>query len=546
MKKTFAKPLAALALAAAMLFSSCEGGGSGDGESPTGNSSPKVVNMVMFSSPDGFISYLGGGGLYTNMAGNLVFEGLTRVDNNFNLLPGLADSWEISADSLTYTLHLNEQAKWHDGTPFTSADVAFTYKLLLNKDFTGSGSPYLINIQGAEEYKSGAAQDVPGIQIIDPHTIKIVMSTPYAPFLEYNAGTICILPEHLLKDVPIADIATADVRFNPVGTGPAVFNKYVTDQYVEYDMNKDYYRGTPKFDKLILKIMTSDAALVAFENGELDLTTNTGLGTMPASDLESLKAIAGVKVETYATTTVQFISVNVANPVLSDVRFRQAMNYAIDKKAIIDNLISGVGTVSYTSIPEFSPYYDASVARKSYDPEKAKALLNEMGWDTSKELVLFVPKGQVVRERMAPLIQSYLKDVGVTVKLEFGEFATLVAEITKGNYDLAMFGTGAAIIDPNAAYFNFFHSVQTRDVGGWNMGHYKNEEFDRLLEEGTATTDVAARKEIYNRIQAIEADESAFVNIYFESAVGVLSNRMKNVILSAAGPCWNIVEWDLQ
>ena len=522
----------------AMLFSAC-------GTAAT-TAETSIINLVMFSSPDGFVSYFGAGGLYTNMAANgLIFESLTKLNDKWEICPALADSWTISDDSLVYTFNLNKDAKWHDGEPFTAKDVAFTLKCLMDPEWSGAASPYVIGVKGGVAYKNGDADDVEGIKIIDDHTIELTMEKPYAPFLEGLAANIPILPEHLLGDTAVADLPQSPFLHSPIGTGPAKFNQYVTDQYVEYDMNKEYYRGAPKFDKLILKIMTSDLALTAFMKGELDATTNSGLGTMPATDYETLLGVEGIKVESYATNTVQFITLNYAKSEISDVRFRQAVVHAIDKESIVEQLLGGIGTPVSSSIPPFSPYYNPDVPQREYSPEKAKELLAEMDWDSDTTLILSVPKGQVMRERMAPIIQQYLAAVGIKVELEFGEFASLVEQIETAEFDMALFGVGAAMIDPNAAYLNYFHSSQTRSNGGWNMGNYNNPEVDRLLEEGTATTDMEERKAIYNRMQEIEYETPNFLNIYFENAVGVISDRVSGIVFSATGPIWNIVEWEV-
>ena len=548
MKKTLAPLLAGLMLA--LTLAGCgapaPGPSGGSGSSTGAPGGTDIINIVMFGSPDGFMPYLGSGGMYTTTAANgLIYEALTKLDGDFNVQPCLAADWTVSEDSLTYTFNLRRDVKWQDGTPFTAGDVLFTFKMILDPRWTGTGSPYLMSVKGAEAYKNGQAGDVEGLAAPDDYTVVVTMEQPYAPFLECMQGSLPILPAHMFEGLDIADYAAAPIAKAPMGTGPCVFGRYVTDQYVEYDMNRDYYGGTPKFDKLILKIMNSDLALLAFEKGELDITTNVAMGTMPAADYDLLMDMDAVKVVTFETSGIQFMTINYAKKELADPRFRQAVSYAIDRETMAAQLLGTLGTPAYTSVPPFSPYYKGDTAPLKYDPDKARALLADLGWDQSRVLTLQVPRGEVVRERMAPIVQQYLAAAGIQVELQFGEFASILPSVSDKSYDLAFFGTGSTMIDPDAAYYSYFYSGQTRDAGGWNMGGYQNADMDRLLDAGRATADTTRRKELYGEVQDIEAGDPNFINFYFEKALAVVSNRVTGVTPSASGFAWDILNWEV-
>ncbi|MGG1573534.1 ABC transporter substrate-binding protein [Fictibacillus sp. NRS-1165] len=501
-----------------------------------------TVTLVMWSAPDTYNPYFSQGNYGKYAGGELVLDTLLDYDPNYKYVPSLAKEYDVSPDGLVYTFKLQENAKWHDGQPFTANDVAFTFKSIMDPGWTGTGYVSLSAVKGAAEYKAGKAKEVPGIEVVDEHTIKLTLVKPYAPFLEAVGKGLWILPEHGFKDVKPADFATAPFSKTPIGTGPLKFVKYETDQYVEYAANEKYFQGKPQFKKAILRIMTPDLALAGFEAGEVDATTRTGIGTINVSDFQKIQDVKSVNVTVFDTMSYQTITVNTKKPYLADKRVRQAIMYGIDRKAIVDRLLQGKGKIAKGPIAEDSPWFNKDLPAYEYDKKKAKSLLQKASWDSNKQITISVPKGNIVRERSAPLIQQYLQEIGMKVKLEFMDFPTLMSKMEKQELDMVLLGTSTGMVDPDANLYPFLHSSQFRPTG-WNTASYANSQVDTLLHQGAAEQDEAKRKAIYDEIQKITVDELPYIYLYYEQSIGAVNKSLQNAVPNQVGIEWNMHKW---
>lgn len=505
----------------------------------------KIVNIVMYSAPDTFNPYFSKGNYGKYAGGELVLSTLLKYTDEWELIPSLAKEYNISDDGKEYTFILNENAKWHDGEPFTAKDVAFTIQSVMHPDWSGTGYVNVESVVGAKDYKAGKATSVPGIEIVNDYTIKIKLEKAYAPFLEAVGKGFWILPAHVFEGIAIADFEKAPFSSAPIGTGPVKFVKYVQDQYVEYDTNKDYYLGTPKFDKLILKIMTADLALAAFEKGEIDATTRPGLGTINVSDYQKVKEMPNLDVTIFKTHSQQQITINTTKPYLADKRVRQAISYAVDRKGIVDQLLQGIGSVALGPLPESSPWFNEDVPQYDYNIEKAKQLLEEVKWDSGQKIVMAVPKGNIIRERSAPIIQQNLKDIGINVELQYMDFPTLMSQIEEKSYDICLLGTSTGMIDPDANLYCFMHSSQLRPKG-WNSANWQDSSIDEILDQAAVETDQIKRKALYDEAQVKILTEAPYIYLYYEENVGATTKRLKNAVPNDLGIEWNIEKWEVE
>lgn len=277
----------------------------------------KVINLMMFSAPDTFNPYFSKGNYGKYAGGELVLNSLFEYNPDWELIPSLATDYSISDDGKEYIFFLQKDVNWHDGKPFTVRDVVFTFKSIMDPGWSGTGYVSLKSIIGAEDYKAGLSQDVPGLEIVDDYTLKIKLENPYSPFIEGVGIGLWILPEHAFDGINASDMASAPFSTAPIGTGPMIFVDYVQDQYVEYDTDPTYFLGAPKFDKLILKVVAADIALAALEKGEIDASTRVGMGTVNVSDYEKVKEMNNLNVTTFKTSSYQELVVNVTKPYLS-------------------------------------------------------------------------------------------------------------------------------------------------------------------------------------------------------------------------------------
>lgn len=497
-----------------------------------------TVSLFMTVAPDTFIPQYTLGS-YTRFIADQYFSRLLRYDADTRLIASLADSYDVTDDGLVYTFYLNKEVKWHDGNPFTAEDVEFTYKMMMHPDYTGSRYVFLEPIVGAAEYHDGTVDEVEGIKVLDDYTIEITLKNPYAPFLELVAQQIWILPKHIMGDTPIAEMDKHWMAKTPVvGTGPWKFERYAPDQYVEFVRNEDYFLGKPHIEKFIVKILKNDIALAQFEKGELDMTTKVGY--MSPADIEKLQTL-DVTIYPVSNGTVQKMDINNQLEYFKDPRIRTAFAMAIDRQAIIDQLLLGYGFYTNSPIPTFSPYYnEEQMEYQKYDPVAAKALLEEAGWDFNREITLNVPTGNVVRERSGTIIQQFLQNVGIKVKLEVTDFTTMIQKADKFETEIWLVGYNSGIFDPDCK--SSFHSTMIAP-NGWNGSSYNNPEADKLMDDGQLAVGFENRKPIYDALQIEFAKDPGSVFLYFPLMIEVVSNRVKNANPVAPGADWNVHEW---
>lgn len=505
----------------------------------------KIINMVMYSAPDTFNPYFSKGNYGKYAGGELVLSTLLKYTGEWELVNDLINDYNISDDGKIYTFMLKENVKWHDGVPFTAKDVAFTIQTVMHPDWAGTGYVNAKFIVGAKDYKAGKTTDVPGIKIINDYTIKIELEEPYAPFLEAVGKGFWILPAHGFEGVEVADFERAPFSEAPIGTGPLKFTKYVQDQYVEYEANEEYFLGAPNFDKAILRIMPADSALLGFEKGEIDTVTRPGLGVINITDYNKIKEMSNLDVNVFRTMSYQNMTINTTQPYFSDKRVRQAMAYAVDREGIVDKLLQGIGSVAYGPLSEDSPWFNENMPKYDYNPERGRELLKESGWNPDQKIILAVPKGNIVREKSAPIIQQNLADIGMKVELEFMEFPTLMAKVEEQSYDICLLGSSTGMLDPDSNLYSFMHSSQLRP-NGWNSASWKNESMDEMLEAGAKEIDQVKRKKIYDEAQRIVLTEVPYIYLYYEDAIGAVNKRLKNAVPNGLGVEWNIEEWVIE
>lgn len=353
----------------------------------------------------------------------------------------LSESWESSEDLTTWTFNLRQGVKWHDGEPFTADDVAFTFKLVNNPESVTINTGILGDIgivEGLKEYREGAADDVSGITVVDDNTIQFKLTAPDPRFPDKLRWTY-ILPEHALADLPVAEMREWDWwKSSPVGTGPFKFSAYERDQFMELVGNPDYWDGAPKLDKLINRYFADEtAAVLALQAGDIDFT-------YVSSDVaQSMEGDAAYQIFSGPSYVANFLVFNARHPQWQDENVRKAFLYGIDRQAIVDEIYKGSAEVAPCADP-YNTFWPADAETYAYDPDKAKQLLADAGFDTSVEYeVPTYYTGQLANDVMQAF-QAYLSEIGVKTTPRFMEPAAWRA-IVEGdlNYDLAYRGMGA-------------------------------------------------------------------------------------------------------
>ena len=475
---------------------------------------PSVINPVL--STDSASSSVEG----------LVFSGLFRVSTNMELEPDLVATYTVFEDGLRYRFVLRPNLKFQDGHPLTAEDVKFTVDTLLNpKTNTVRRNGFVVNGKPIR------------FKIIDPLTIDAILPEPFSPFLV--EASIGILPKHLLEG---KDINTATFNRQPVGSGPFKMVDWKPDQYVRLVRNERYYGKEPKLPGIIYKIIPdAQSATIAFEKGETDATD------LLPNDFPKFANAGKYQAFKYYGLEYTYMGFNLKDPRFADPRLRQAIAHAIDKAAIVHTVLKGYGRVTdVPSSPVLWAYPDPLLFKPyGYDPQKSLSLLTALGYHKNPRtglmekngkplsFTLITNKGNKNRERSAELIQQYLHNIGIDMKIQLMEWSSFVAKLNENahpkSFEVVMLGWQLGI-DP-APYF-VWHS--TEYPIGFNLNGYQNAQVDAWIEQGRKAHAMAERKTIYQAALSQIGSDLPYVFLYIpENLVGV-NKRVKG--LSKPGP----------
>ena len=463
---------------------------------------------------------------------SLVYNGLVKVGKNVDIVGDLAESWEVSEDNRTITFHLRKGVKWHDGEPFTAKDCLFTYQVMIDPK---TPTAY------AEQFKQ-----VEKAEIVDDHTFRVTYKRPFARAL--ITWGMEIVPAHLLEG---KDITTSPLARHPVGTGPYIFKEWETGQQITLDANPDYFEGRPYISRVITRVIPDTATMfLELKSGGIDTMSLTPDQYTYETDTDEFKA--NFQKYKYLSFGYTYLGFNLLDPKFKDKRVRQAIAYAINTEEIIQGVLLGLGQ------PANGPYkpghwaHNPDVKPYPYDPAKAREMLAEAGWQDSDgdglidkegqpfKFTILTNQGNTQREQTAVIIQQRLKDVGIGVEVRIVEWAAFIKEfIDKKKFEALVMGWTIPI-DPDL--YNVWHSSKTAE-GELNFISYKNEEVDRLIDEGRFTLDVEKRKEAYYRIQEILHDEVPYVFLYVPEALPIVASRFKGIEPAPAGIGYNFVKW---
>ena len=440
-----------------------------------------------------------------------IFSGLVTVNEKLEMVPDLAERWDVSPDGKTWTFHLRRNVKWHDGAPFTAEDVKFTFDAILNPKVNSvRRSDFIIDGQPIE------------FKVIDKHTIQAILPQPFAPFL-INAG-IGIIPKHLLEG---KDINKADFNRQPIGTGPFSFKEWRSGDHVTVVRNPDYYLGKPLLAQIIYKeIPDENSRLVALEADEIDETD------IPPKDYARMKTAKGVNVYEYDALLYTYLGFNLASPKFANPKVRQALAYATDKKQLVDLIFKGLASPAYAPSAPVSWAYSDRVTRYDYNPEKAKQLLKAVGQE-NLEFTILVNQGNKEREKAAVILQQQYKKVGVRVNLRVLEWSALLkivnAQKDPKDFDAVIMGWSLGL-DPDA--YSIWHSSQYPQ--GFNFVKYNNPEVDKLLAAGRTTIKKSDRRQIYRQLWNLIAADQPYIFLWYPKTVSGIRDRVGG--LSKPGP----------
>jgi len=469
--------------------------------------------------------------------GDLMYNGLVTLGRDLELAPELAKSWTFSKDCLTLDFKLHERVKWHDGAPFTAADVVFTWATLINPK---TPSPYKSDFN-----------DVERVDALDRHTVRVTYKKPYAKAV--LSWAIPMLPRHLLEGwVKDGKIKEAPQNWSaPVGTGPYRFKEMKSGEKVVVVANPDYFKGKPHVTRIVYRIIPSQATIfLELKAKGVDLASLTALQYTRQTQYPAFeKAYNKYR---YAVGSYTYFGFNLKDKRFADRRVRLALAHAINKQELLDGVVQGLGRRATGPFRPGGWADNPNVKGVSYDPKRAAALLAEAGWTTRNAAGVLVKDGQPFtfelltnqgndeRKKIAEIIQASLRELGVGVEIRVLEWAALLKEhIKKRQFDAIVLGWGTGA-DPDQ--FVVWHSSQS---GPDDLNHisYANPEVDALLEAGRSSCVQADRARFYHRLHEVLAEDQPLVFLYWRDALPAVSSRLFGINPGPAGIKWNLDTW---
>lgn len=444
-----------------------------------------TVNGILSSD---FPTFYVTGAIYESLVSGSPIDG--------SIVPGLADSWDVAPDGLSYTFHLNNKAAWHDGTDLTADDVVFSFQSVLDPN---TGSFYSTTVNEA----------VASVRAIDADTVEIVARDKLVSFLYDGPGTVLIMPKHLWQDVgteswSVDPGSTGQDPSRVIGTGPFRFKEWVYGDHVTLTRNDAYYDQVPTIDEFILRVLPDEnaatQALIADETDVLEI--------IPPGQVENVQNTGGHKVDVYDLLSSTFYAYNVdpeKTTLFEDQRVRQALFQALDRQAITDTIFLGYGEVATGPQPKLSPAYapDRMTAQYPFDPEKAKQLLAAAGWTdsdddglvdkggTKMEFTLLLGEGGSTVEQMATYMQQAWSEIGAKVKVDLVPGGTLLEALDAREFDIALIAFNFGPDGSQGALFGC-DAYET----GFNFSRYCNPTYDDLEQQQKREFDQTKRRDL--------------------------------------------------
>lgn len=461
------------------------------------------------------------GSRYDRYVDVYLFTPLVTVDRNLQPAPGLAKEWEISEDGLLYTFKLNEKATFSDGRPVRAGDVVFTLRKVVDP------ASEAIQVAGAFEYL-----DMARTRAVDDHTVQIGFRQPLASQL-IRFNDVQILPEHVYSKGNFReDYNSANV----VGSGAYKLVRRVPNREIVLERRDDYWDVRPKIKTIVFKVISDHGtAWNAVKRGEVDETLVTSDTWIREQNNPALKKI--LNFERYYSRNYNYIAWNNRNPLFSDKRVRKALAMCMPVEAIVKDLYHGTARAMTGHFTPDEWAYNPQVPVIRYDTDGAKQLLATAGWkDTNGDglldkggkpfrFQLIIMTGNPVTRQLAQMVQAELKNVGIEVEIAQLDGATAIQHLSEGKYE-ALYGGWDLDADPDP--YALFHSSQI-PPRGQNFVYYNSPEADRLMEEARRTLDQSKRKEIYNRLHAVFAEDQPYCWMIQSSAKWAMTKRLRNV-----------------
>ncbi len=475
---------------------------------------------------------------------------LVNFDETMELVPYViehvptVENGGISEDFLTYTYVLREGIRWHDGAPFTAEDVVFSTDVILDE---------------RHEIESRTGYDkIESVTATDERTVVVKLTEPYAPFVDTYFFAFPIMPKHLLESAVGHEFSKAAWQRAPIGVGPYKFEEWQAGSHVTVVRNEDFFGGAPAIERITFRfIKDAQTMLVALEAGELD-----GYDNAAPDHVERLNALEGVTVSVTPALMWEHLDLNHEDPILADVRVRQAINLAVDREEIGREIYGGIWPAAYGDVRPDLRWWNPEVEKLvRLDRDAARKLLEQAGWKAGDDgirekdgarltLSISTTAGRKQRELTEQVLRQHLRQVGIDLTIENHNATAFFAPyrssgvLKTGKFQLGMY---AWITSPDPNRAQLYHSSNMPDRGGQNHPRMRNARLDELLDRGLRTLGFAERKAIYDEIQVIIATEVPMVPLVWRADIDPMTTRLKGYKPNPTqtGDTWNTEEWTL-
>lgn len=552
-KNTMAKRCVSFALATVMALSlaGCKAGGndgsqpgsgtagqSQTGQAPGGAAGEKIVNIGVTNTLNTLNPLLMDGMEMNKYATGLMFLPLMELDKDMNFEGMLADS-VTAEDDRNFLVHIDDKAVWSDGQPVTADDVVYTALRICSPAIGNMAMMYYVfEGVGDDGFVEEGADHVEGITKVDDKTVRFTTKAPMSliTFNSSYARYLMTLPKHVIENMSEQELMS-DPWFNrpDVVSGPYKVTEFDRDHYVSYEANDNYWKGAPKIDRLNIKIVEGSQLYAGLKSGEIDVTQNT-MSAIPLEDYEIIQALENVTTSFGEPITNQSVFINTAS--ITDARVRQAMVYAIDRDQILEQLLKGYGEVSEGFLSSASPYYDDTVTPLPYDPEKAKSLLEESGWDRNRTIKFSINSDDSTFVNAASVIAAQWASVGIKAEIQTMDINTLMANASKGDFDVMAIQYTYPPVDPYADV-----AWLLGGEGSWTG--YGNDRINEALSKVSLTDDVGQLKELYSIVDRQVQEDVPMFSAYIIKTMAGVNKRLVGVEPSVYGFLNHVEQWDI-
>ena len=469
---------------------------------------PNTLVMIIESSPNSLDPRIGIDA-QSERIDELLFDALVKRDEHFNLQPSLATSWDIP-DTLTYVFHLRSGVRFHNGQLLTSRDVKWTF------DSISNGT---IRTAKASSYRFVDHIDAP-----DDYTVIFHLKEPWASLLwNVSGGAIGIVPYG----------SKSEVTTHPIGSGPFRFVSAAQDKDVVIERNPDYWGPQAHVQRVLFNVIPDPTTrALELRKGSADVAINA----LTADTIVTLRRDSKLQIEQAPGTILGYMAFNTRDPILRDIRVRQAIAYAIDRPLLIRYLWRDQARPASSVLPPSSWAWNGNVHKYSYDPERARHILDEAGYKPINGVrfhITFKTSTEESPRLIAAAVQQQLREVGIALDIRTYEFATFFADVNKGAFQLYTLRWVGGNNDPDI--FELLFDSKHTPPDGQNRGFYSNPKLDALIAVGRRETDQQKRKEIYAQVQQILAEDLPYINLWYLDNVLVHTARVSNLPLNPAG-----------